>query len=72
MIEPVTVTSLLLGGYRLVTSTERITFRVAGRREQRELVKTASRLPAGSEIGQVRSDGSYWWIRIPADPRKNS
>jgi hypothetical protein len=68
MIEPVTVTSLLLGGYRLITSAERITFRVAGQREQRELVRTASRLPAGAEIGQMRPDGSYWWIRIPAGP----
>jgi len=50
------------------SSSPRITFRVAGQREQRELVRTASRLPAGAEIGQMRPDGSYWWIRIPAGP----
>lgn len=68
MIEPVTVTSLLVGGYRLITSAERIAFRVAGRREQRELVRAAGRLPEGAEVGEVRPDGSYWWFRIPAGP----
>lgn len=68
MIEPVMATSLLLGGHRLVTSAERITFRLAGRSDQRELVKAAGHLPPGAEVGQVQPDGSYWWIRIPASP----
>lgn len=68
MIEPVTVTSLVLGGYRLATSAERISSRAAERREQNALVRAASCLPAGAEIGAMRPDGSRWWIRIPADP----
>jgi uncharacterized membrane protein len=65
MIDPVIAASMLFGGCRLVTSAERGTSRLAGEREQRDLVRCASSLPAGTEIGEVRADGSSWWIRIP-------
>jgi hypothetical protein len=68
MIEPVMASSLLLGGCRLATSAERIAFRLAGRSDQRELMRAAGNLPAGAEVGYAQPDGSYWWVRVPASP----
>jgi hypothetical protein len=67
MIDPVVVAAVTLSGYRLVTSSaERRAPRQTARREKYDLVKRAKGLPAGTDIGEVRADGSSWWIRIPA------
>jgi hypothetical protein len=65
MIDPVVIAAVALGGYRLVTSAERGAPRGAAHDDYR-LVKCAKSLPAGTEVGEVRPDGSSWWIRIPA------
>jgi len=65
MIDPVMATAVLLGGCRLVTSSERGNARLATERERHDLTSLARSLPAGAEVGEVRADGSSWWIRIP-------
>jgi len=68
MIDPVTASAVLLGGCRLVASAEQVSARRAGEREQRELAGVVRYLPPGCEVGEVRADGSYWWIRVPSAP----
>jgi hypothetical protein len=65
MIEPVSAVMMLVGGYRLVASGEYMSSRRAAEREQRELVRCITSLRGGAEVGEVRADGSMWWIRIP-------
>jgi dTDP-glucose pyrophosphorylase len=67
MIDPVTV-ALILFGNRVVTTAERISASRSGRLEHRELVRRSDTLPSGAEVGEIRADGSSWWIRVPAAP----
>jgi hypothetical protein len=65
MIEPVTATAALLGAQRVASAAERIIAQRSAERTRRELVRCSGSLPGGGEIGEVRPDGSRWWIRIP-------
>ena len=49
-------------------SAERTSSRLAEERELRGLVRSAASLPTGAEVGEIRADGSSWWIRLPARP----
>ena len=69
MIEPVTATAVLLGAQRVVSAAERIIAKRSAERTRRELVRCSETLPAGGEIGEVRPDGSRWWILIPGTTR---
>jgi hypothetical protein len=69
MIEPVTAAAVLLSGHRLTAAAEWISARRSDERTRRELVRCCGSLPAGGEIGEVRADGSYWWIRVPGPAR---
>lgn len=66
MMDPVTASTILLGSYRLAGFTQQVASRRSAEREQRRLAECAGCLPAGGELGEVRADGSHWWIRIPA------
>ena len=67
MIDPVTVALILLGN-RAATAAERISASRSGRLEHRELVRRSGTLSSGAEVGEIRADGSSWWIRVPAAP----
>jgi len=64
MMDPVMASALLLGGHRLAACAEQVAARRAGARQQHDLAECAYQLPAGSELGEIRADGSQWWIRI--------
>jgi hypothetical protein len=68
MIDPTVAVAVALSGWRLVTS-ERRSARLDGEREQHDLLRLAGTLPAGAEVGEIRPDGSAWWIRIPTGAR---
>ncbi|MGR6924257.1 hypothetical protein ACU635_59190 [[Actinomadura] parvosata] len=65
MIDPLTLAAMAYGGHRLLNVGERLTER--RERELSVLTKSVTDLPSGSEITEVRADGSHWTIRIGPD-----
>ncbi|GAA0818826.1 hypothetical protein ACFQVD_30345 [Streptosporangium amethystogenes subsp. fukuiense] len=62
MIDPYTLVAMAYGGHRILNTGERLTER--RERELAILTKNVTDLPTGSEISEVRADGSHWTIRI--------
>lgn len=62
MIDPLMLAAMAYGGHRLLNTGERIAER--RERELSVLTKSVTDLPGGSEIREVRADGSHWTIRI--------